>query len=290
MVTARTEDQDAVRGLNTGADDYITKPFNMEALLARMRALLRRSSAVPAKGQLTFHDIAMDLAAHRVRRNGRAGASGADRVPAAGILHAAPAPRVLARGAAGRGVGPGHPRRAAHGRRAHPPAAQVDQRRRANWTWCARCAPRATRWTPSRCDRRHHPRNQVSEGRPGALPLDPTKGRCPLDPRQGQRPLEPFTRLGEREGGPGQGLARPSRRRPMASPSPAPVPPPSHPIQWMDSKGSAFGGGPGGKAPWRVSGRSPDLPSLTRLRGWRWRAARARRARAARGRLRRWRR
>jgi two-component system, OmpR family, phosphate regulon response regulator PhoB len=72
MVTARTEDQDAVRGLNTGADDYITKPFNMEALLARMRALLRRSSAVPNKGKLTFHDLDMDLAAHRVQRNGRA--------------------------------------------------------------------------------------------------------------------------------------------------------------------------------------------------------------------------
>ena len=71
MVTARTEDQDAVRGLNTGADDYITKPFNMEALLARMRALLRRSNAVPAKGQLTFHDISLDLSAHRVSRNGR---------------------------------------------------------------------------------------------------------------------------------------------------------------------------------------------------------------------------
>ena len=50
MVTARTEDQDAVRGLNTGADDYITKPFNIESLLARMRALLRRSNAVPVKG------------------------------------------------------------------------------------------------------------------------------------------------------------------------------------------------------------------------------------------------
>ena len=72
MVTARTEDQDAVRGLNTGADDYISKPFNMEALLARVRALLRRSEAVPAKGLLEFRDIAMDLATHRVQRNGRA--------------------------------------------------------------------------------------------------------------------------------------------------------------------------------------------------------------------------
>ena len=71
MVTARTEDQDAVRGLNTGADDYITKPFNMEALLARMRALLRRAGAVPVRGQHVFHDITMDLTSHRVQRNGR---------------------------------------------------------------------------------------------------------------------------------------------------------------------------------------------------------------------------
>eukprot|EP01037_Dinobryon_pediforme_P015654 gene15654-15801_t len=71
MVTARTEDQDAVRGLNTGADDYITKPFSMDALLARMRALLRRSNTVPAKVRLNFHDISMDLASHRVQRNGR---------------------------------------------------------------------------------------------------------------------------------------------------------------------------------------------------------------------------
>jgi len=71
MVTARTEDQDAVRGLNTGADDYITKPFNMDALLARMRALLRRAGAVPVRGQHVFHDITMDLTAHRVHRNNR---------------------------------------------------------------------------------------------------------------------------------------------------------------------------------------------------------------------------
>ena len=71
MLTARTEDQDAVRGLNTGADDYITKPFSMDSLLARMRALLRRAGAVPVRGQHVFHDIVMDLTAHRVQRNGR---------------------------------------------------------------------------------------------------------------------------------------------------------------------------------------------------------------------------
>jgi two-component system phosphate regulon response regulator PhoB len=68
MVTARTEDQDAVRGLNTGADDYITKPFNMESLLARMRALLRRASPAPAQTRLAFADVAMDLTTHRVTR------------------------------------------------------------------------------------------------------------------------------------------------------------------------------------------------------------------------------
>ena len=72
MVTARSEDQDAVRGLNTGADDYITKPFNMDALLARMRALLRRAGPPTVRGQLEFYDIVMDQSAHRVQRNGRA--------------------------------------------------------------------------------------------------------------------------------------------------------------------------------------------------------------------------
>ncbi len=71
MVSARTEDQDAVRGLNTGADDYITKPFNMEALLARVRALLRRTAPAPLKEKLAFHDMEMDLSTHRVQRNGR---------------------------------------------------------------------------------------------------------------------------------------------------------------------------------------------------------------------------
>lgn len=71
MVTARAEDQDAVRGLDTGADDFVTKPFNMDALLARMRALLRRTGAAPTKGVLEFHDLRLDQAAHRVRRGER---------------------------------------------------------------------------------------------------------------------------------------------------------------------------------------------------------------------------
>lgn len=71
MVTARTEDQDAVRALDTGADDYIAKPFVMEALLARIRALLRRSGGVATKGTLAWQDVTMDQDAHRVSRAGR---------------------------------------------------------------------------------------------------------------------------------------------------------------------------------------------------------------------------
>jgi two-component system phosphate regulon response regulator PhoB len=71
MVTARTEDQDAVRALDTGADDYIAKPFVMDALMARIRALLRRSAGVGAKGVLSWRDISMDQDAHRVTRAGR---------------------------------------------------------------------------------------------------------------------------------------------------------------------------------------------------------------------------
>lgn len=72
MLTARTEEADSIRGLNTGADDYVTKPFSMANLLARVRALLRRAGTVPVKGQLEFHDLCMDLSTHRVSRNGRA--------------------------------------------------------------------------------------------------------------------------------------------------------------------------------------------------------------------------
>ena len=71
MVTARTEDQDAVRALDTGAEDYISKPFAMDSLLARIRALLRRSGAVATRGVLSWRDLLLDQDAHRVSRAGR---------------------------------------------------------------------------------------------------------------------------------------------------------------------------------------------------------------------------
>ena len=68
MLTARGEEADRVRGLETGADDYITKPFSPSELIARVRAVLRRASPSFGQETLRFGDIVMDLVAHRVRR------------------------------------------------------------------------------------------------------------------------------------------------------------------------------------------------------------------------------
>jgi two-component system, OmpR family, phosphate regulon response regulator PhoB len=71
MLTARGEEGDKLRGLDSGADDYVTKPFSPSELIARIRAVLRRARPVPADEMLRYQDISLDLAAHRVRRNGR---------------------------------------------------------------------------------------------------------------------------------------------------------------------------------------------------------------------------
>ena len=71
MLTARGEETDRVRGLDAGADDYITKPFSLVEVVARIRAVLRRTRPGSQVSQLTFADLAMDLASHRVTRNGR---------------------------------------------------------------------------------------------------------------------------------------------------------------------------------------------------------------------------
>lgn len=70
MLTARVEVEDRVAGLDAGADDYVTKPFDLEELLARLRALLRRAGS--ASGQiLRFADLVLDPIAHEVRRGDR---------------------------------------------------------------------------------------------------------------------------------------------------------------------------------------------------------------------------
>ena len=70
MLTARGEEADKVRGLETGADDYLVKPFSPAELVARIRALLRRSRPALAAEELSYAEVRMDLAAHRVTRNG----------------------------------------------------------------------------------------------------------------------------------------------------------------------------------------------------------------------------
>jgi DNA-binding response OmpR family regulator len=70
MLTARGEVDDRVDGLDAGADDYLAKPFAMKELLARLRALTRRSSNHPASPILSFADLSLDTRTHQVRRAG----------------------------------------------------------------------------------------------------------------------------------------------------------------------------------------------------------------------------
>jgi len=70
MLTARGEEEDRVRGLETGADDYVTKPFSPRELVARVQAVLRRVRPALAGERLTYSDIEMDTVSHKVRRDG----------------------------------------------------------------------------------------------------------------------------------------------------------------------------------------------------------------------------
>ena len=71
MLTARGEEEDRIRGLDTGADDYLTKPFSMTELMARVRAVLRRTRPTLAGDVATFGDVVLDRGTRRVRRGDR---------------------------------------------------------------------------------------------------------------------------------------------------------------------------------------------------------------------------
>ncbi len=71
MLTARSEEGDRIRGLTTGADDYVVKPFSLPELMARVRAILRRASPERIATVLSVGDIKLDRETHRVTRNDR---------------------------------------------------------------------------------------------------------------------------------------------------------------------------------------------------------------------------
>jgi two-component system, OmpR family, phosphate regulon response regulator PhoB len=71
MLTARGDETDRLRGLDSGADDYVTKPFSPAEVIARLRAVLRRALPSTAVETLEYEDITLDLAGHRVERAGR---------------------------------------------------------------------------------------------------------------------------------------------------------------------------------------------------------------------------
>src|SRR6187397_2079689 len=71
MLTARGEESERVRGLATGADDYIVKPFSVPELLARIRALLRRTKPTHISTLLSAGDMELDRETHRARRDGK---------------------------------------------------------------------------------------------------------------------------------------------------------------------------------------------------------------------------
>ena len=106
ILTARTEEADRIRGLDTGADDYISKPFSTDELIARIRAVLRRVRPALAEERLAFSDIEMDLAAHRVDAGRARRQARTDRVPAAALHDGASRPRVLAGPVDRRRLGP----------------------------------------------------------------------------------------------------------------------------------------------------------------------------------------
>ena len=71
MLTAKTEEDNVIRGLESGADDYLTKPFSPRELLARIKALLRRSSTENIQDMIQINDLTLDTSSYRVTGNGR---------------------------------------------------------------------------------------------------------------------------------------------------------------------------------------------------------------------------
>ncbi len=123
MLTAKDRISDRVGGLDTGADDYLTKPFSVDELLARVRARLRERH--PKSNVLTFKDLTMDRDRHEVTRGGKSIALTAKEYGAARIPSAAPQQSAHARRAVQRRLGQRFSGRLQPDRRLHPLSARA---------------------------------------------------------------------------------------------------------------------------------------------------------------------
>ena len=115
MLSGRADSTDKVEALDAGADDYVTKPFGMDELLARMRAAARRTGAAEDLPRIKLGDLTVDLAAKRVIRQARIRATDARLTPTEWhlleVLLAQPGQAAQPQPAADRGVGAGLRRR-----------------------------------------------------------------------------------------------------------------------------------------------------------------------------------
>src|SRR6188474_2951593 len=122
LLTARAEEQDKVTALESGADDYVTKPFSARELLARIKAVMRRRAPQLADDVVEIAGLRIDPAAHVVSAGDKPIDLWTTELRLLHFFMTHPG-RVFSRAPAGRGVGRARVRRGAHGRRAHPPPA-----------------------------------------------------------------------------------------------------------------------------------------------------------------------
>ncbi len=105
MLTARGQEIDKVVGLELGADDYVTKPFSVRELMARVKAVLRRRQRLARAGDLRFSDIEVNVRSNEVRAKWGADRSVVERVCVAGLLHCSSRGNAESRSFAGCGLG-----------------------------------------------------------------------------------------------------------------------------------------------------------------------------------------